>query len=318
MLPQVTCIGIATLDTVLSVAPPLPLDGRVLASDGAMAGGGPAATAAAALARLGIPAAFVGRVGSDAAGACIRSSLLAEGVDVSGLQVIEGAASPFSAVLVDPTSAERLIVAHPGTCPPIQLTRKDVRRCHQSRWVHVDQTGWPAVRQLRTVGVETLISVDGGNPIPELDLSLVTLYAPTMAELCAVSGIEDVQAAMAWALDQGPRLVVVTRGAAGSLAMARFELDAAPAAMHLLSAPDGPPNLVAEPAPTIAVRSTLGAGDVFHGALVANLLHGASVREALRAANLVAALSCAALDGRSGIPDQAALAGALDLSARAQ
>jgi sugar/nucleoside kinase (ribokinase family) len=53
--------------------------------------------------------------------------------------------------------------------------------------------------------------------------------------------------------------------------------------------------------------STLGAGDVFHGALLAWLLRDAPLDEALRAANAAAALSCRALDGRSAIPTRAEL-----------
>jgi len=48
--------------------------------------------------------------------------------------------------------------------------------------------------------------------------------------------------------------------------------------------------------------STLGAGDVFHGALLACFVRGLELRDALRHANACAALSCRALDGRSAIP----------------
>ncbi len=48
--------------------------------------------------------------------------------------------------------------------------------------------------------------------------------------------------------------------------------------------------------------STLGAGDVFHGALLAALARGLELREALVKANRCAALSCRALDGRSALP----------------
>jgi sugar/nucleoside kinase (ribokinase family) len=48
--------------------------------------------------------------------------------------------------------------------------------------------------------------------------------------------------------------------------------------------------------------STLGAGDVFHGALLAALVRGLELRDALALANRCAALSCRALDGRSAIP----------------
>jgi sulfofructose kinase len=48
--------------------------------------------------------------------------------------------------------------------------------------------------------------------------------------------------------------------------------------------------------------STLGAGDVFHGTLLACLVRGLPLRNALVRANACAALSCRALDGRSAIP----------------
>ena len=54
--------------------------------------------------------------------------------------------------------------------------------------------------------------------------------------------------------------------------------------------------------------STLGAGDVFHGALLAGLVQGRPLRETLELANTAAALSCRALDGRSAIPTLAELA----------
>jgi sulfofructose kinase len=60
--------------------------------------------------------------------------------------------------------------------------------------------------------------------------------------------------------------------------------------------------LVTAPGFTVDVMSTLGAGDVFHGALVAQLIHGFALQEAMLRANAVAALSCTGLDGQSKIP----------------
>ena len=48
----------------------------------------------------------------------------------------------------------------------------------EAEWVHVDHVGYPAVR-----GRGLRLSVDGGNPIADLDLSEVALYAPTEATL---------------------------------------------------------------------------------------------------------------------------------------
>jgi sulfofructose kinase len=53
----------------------------------------------------------------------------------------------------------------------------------------------------------------------------------------------------------------------------------------------------------VDVKGTLGAGDVFHGALVAQIIQGFPLQEAMRRANAVAALSCLGLDAQSKIPN---------------
>jgi sulfofructose kinase len=268
-MTHVVCLGLATRDTIWQVPSHPPVDGRVVAEEVVVAGGGPAATAAVALARLGVDVAFAGAVGDDDAGTFVADGLAAEGVDISALAVVTGARTPQSAILVGPDGT-RSIVHHPGTAAMPAYAARD------TEWLHVDHVGH---RHLRgRAPVERKVSVDGGNPIVGLDLTGVSLYAPTEQALQAQFG--DARAAIA----AGAELVVVTRGAAGSVATTR--------AGALVEAP----GIACDPV------STLGAGDVFHGALLAWLLRDAPLHEALRAANRAAALSCRALDGRSAIP----------------
>jgi sugar/nucleoside kinase (ribokinase family) len=265
----VVCVGLATQDTILAVPSHPPEDGRVVATDCVEAGGGPAATAAVALARLGVDVAFVGAVGDDATGATIRADLAGEGVDVSGLLLVPGARSPRSTILVGPDGS-RTIVHLPGTA----AIRVDPDLLRAAEWVHVDHAGYPAVR-----GLGTRLSVDAGNPIPGLDLAEVALYAPTES---ALGG--DLERTARAAVAAGAKLVVVTRGADGSAAVTN----------------EG--EFIVVPAPPVDAVSTLGAGDVFHGALLAQLVRNVPLRDALAAANRIAAQSCRALDGRSAIP----------------
>ena len=58
--PAVLCIGHLTVDLITVVDEAPREEERILASDGVLASGGPAATAAVALARLGVPSAFLG------------------------------------------------------------------------------------------------------------------------------------------------------------------------------------------------------------------------------------------------------------------
>jgi sugar/nucleoside kinase (ribokinase family) len=258
---RVACVGLATRDTIWRVPSHPSVDGRVVATEVVVAGGGPAATAAVTLARLGVEVVFAGAVGDDDAGNFVREGLAAEGVDVSHLAVARGARTPQSMILVCPDGT-RSIVHHPGDA---QIPDVDL----EADWVHVDHAGYGHAHGR--------ISLDGGNPIDGLDLRGVALYAPTEERLRADFG--DARAA----LDAGAEIVVVTRGAEGSVATTR----------------DG--EVEAPGVPCEAV-STLGAGDVFHGALLAYLVRDAPLADALRAANAAASLSCRALDGRSAIP----------------
>jgi sulfofructose kinase len=263
---EVVCIGLATLDSIFALPRHPGPEDRVVADALTVAGGGPAATAAVALARLGVEVAFVGAVGDDGAGREIRAGLEREGVDVEELRTTSGARSPQSTILV--TGAGRTIVHYPGTAV-LAPSPAAVERMRAAAWVHADHAGYAAVPD----GVR--LSVDGGNPIPGLDLSRVALYAPTATALALTP--ED-------ALAAGAGLLVVTQGAAGCAAYTGTETLELPGV------------------PVDGLVSTLGAGDVFHGALLAALVREEPLAAALTFANRAAALSCRALDGRSAIP----------------
>ena len=267
---RVVSVGLATRDTILAVPRHPAADELVLATDVAVAGGGPAATAAVTLARLGIEVAFVGAVGDDETGAFIRAGLEEEGVDVSELAIVPGRRSPQSAIYVGPGT--RAIAAFRGDMGAPSLSARAERLCREAEWVHVDQTGYGAVPR------DVRLSVDAGNPVEGLDVDGVALYAPTETGLQRDFGTAEA------ALDAGAQLVVVTRGAHGCTAF-------------------GPDGVVEAAAPPIGDPvSTLGAGDVFHGALLAALVRAQPLADALAFANRAAALSCRALDGRAAIP----------------
>ena len=277
---EVVCVGATNWDTI-AVVDRLPRDDeRMQAETVLQAGGGPAATAAVALARLGVPVGFAGVVGADDAGRLAVESLEREGVDVSRVQVRRDVATGQSLVLVCRQTSGRAIVT---TSPPPPDGPVDVAGV---RWAHADHSGWAAVRDL--VGGPVRTSLDGGNPVPGLRLSGLDLYAPTqerLEQVCGVTGPEALVAARA----AGAREVVATRGAAGALVLA------AGAAVTEV------------PGFAVEVTSTLGAGDVFHGALLAGLVTGHDLAAATRRAAACAALSCRGVDGRSAIPDAAEL-----------
>ncbi|MBL8238343.1 MAG: hypothetical protein JNM66_13040 [Bryobacterales bacterium] len=294
MSSTVVCIGVACHDTIAVAAGAVVPDGRIVASEIVEAGGGNAATAAVALARLGIGVSFIGRVGRDETGERIGAGLAGEGVDVAGLKGTEGRTGR-SVIIVNPETGQRSIVTYSGAAVTMTLTVDELEACAAAEWVHVDQTGFRVVRQLREAGIQTPVSLDGGTVVAGLDLGLVDMYAPTRNELLRTMGTGDLEEALGRALAAGPRMVAVTCGEEGSVGAVRGEVLRVPAF--------APPVMV----------STLGAGDVFHGALLAGLVEGMGVGDALRYANGAAALACRAMDGRSGIPGRGELRGFVGL-----
>jgi sulfofructose kinase len=278
--PRVLCIGSVTADSIAIVDRIPRADERELSDGFVAAGGGPAATAAVTLARLGVEVAMGGVVGDDEAGRFVRDSLEDEGVDTSLLLVDSSVATTRSIILVERESGTRTIV----TTPSRTLTSAEVPPGVE--WVHVDQVGYPAVRRL-SGRRDWSLSVDDGNRVAGLELAGVELYAPTRAVL-QERFAGDIADGLLAARRSGAGDVVATAGGAGA---------------YVLS-PDGVTHVPAAPVDAV---STLGAGDVFHGALIAGLLRGDPIVDAARFAGRIAAASCRALDGRSAIPRRAEL-----------
>lgn len=310
--PPLVFAGVAALDTIALVARMPGPDERVTTEAMTQAGGGPAATAAVAASRLGLPAAFVGMIGDDEEGDRIVAGLEREGVDASGVIRAPGARSAASIGLVDRGRGSRALVNRPGPALRIPPSGRAAGLLAAADWVHVDQAGWGAVVPLRRSS-RFRLSVDAGNPIPGFSPDGVDLYVPTLAALQARYGSRPAACSPGDAcagdacpglldavLADGAGCVVATCGEHGSIG----------------TCPGAGPVAVA--ALAVEVVSTLGAGDVFHGALLAATVRGMPLRERLSYAAAVAGLSCRALDGRSAIPSHAeALAAASTVAAEA-
>lgn len=275
-------VGAATYDAIALVDGFPGADERVVAQSVVYAGGGPAATAAVAASRLGARVAFVGTVGDDANGRAILEGLSDEGVDVTGVSVSHTQDSAASVVIVDRTRGTRAICNRPA--PLIDLA-PGAGLIGSAPIVHVDHVGWGPLHASGLLPATACLSVDAGNDIPGFRADRVDLQVPTVEALRRQYGDLPVDDLLVRAVADGATVVVATDGSRGS---------------HALTAA-GQSAFV--PALSVDVVSTLGAGDVFHGALVAAMVRRMPLRDQLAFANATAALSCRALDGRSGIPD---------------
>jgi sulfofructose kinase len=296
MSAAVLCLGIATLDHVFGVATMPQTAEKHRATSYAPVAGGCAATAAVAVARLSGRARLAARLGDDATGAAVVAALEAEGVDCALVDRAAGGVSPLSAVFVDP-AGERLIMNFRGAGladAPDRLTPQAVAASGAA----LTDTRWPAgaarlAGLARAAGVPCV--VDGEAPFEGLQdaLAAASHVAFSAQGLRAYARRDDLRDALAEARGRLSAWVCVTDGAAGVL--------------HAEGA-----GLAHTPAPRVAVRDTLGAGDVWHGAFALALAEGRPEPAAVRFASAAAALKCANGAGWTAIPDRAsadALAG---------
>jgi sulfofructose kinase len=280
---QAVCVGVVTIDTIALVDKYPSADERVMAQEISRAGGGPAAVAAVALSRLGIKSAIIGTIGDDADGKEVLRIFEKEGVDTSGISVGTSATAGSVIVASKEHSARAISTRQPMVQAPISEAAKKL--ITQAQWVHVDHVG---VNRLAELGISRgngpLISFDAGYGVETFDPITVDLFVPTDRQMALRYPGIDLAVALENDSMKAGNTVVATQGSAGS---AGFSPET---------------GLVTAPGFTVDVMSTLGAGDVFHGALVAQLIQGFPLQEAMRRANAVAALSCTGLDGQSKIP----------------
>ena len=124
------------------------------------------------------------------------------------------------------------------------------------------------------------------------------LFAPNDRQMSERYPDLDIAAAVQRDAEIGENMVVATMGSKGSIGFSKSSglVTAAPIRTEIVS--------------------TLGAGDVFHGALLAKLIEGLELKSAMEQANVVAALSCRGLDGQSAIPTKLELEAFLNESKR--
>lgn len=285
---RIACVGIAVQDRIYTLEALPHEGGKYVAQQYREVGGGPAATAAVAAARLGAQVDFIGRVGDDATGTQLFAELESLGVNTSQARQITGARSSQSAILVD-AAGERVIVNYPSPDLPddadwldgIDFGRYDAVLA-DVRW-HEGATR--ALTLARRAGVMTLLD---GDVTPQDIRSLVALSdhaafsAPGLARLAPGLSPQDALKTTK-SLTNGH--VYVTLGKEGCLWLENDD------------------TLHRQAGFTVEAVDTTGAGDVFHGALAVMLARGESPQEAVRFASAVAALKCTRPGGRAGIPD---------------
>ncbi len=280
-MTSVLVVGVAVADYIFYVDE-FPSEGaKYRAKDAAIVGGGCAANAAVAIAKLGGEPKLAARLGGDPVGDMILGDLAADGVDIS-LCDRSGERSSFSSVFVD-RSGERMIMNYRGAglnnnTDRILKAPQTKAFLADTRWTEGALAAMELARQRGVPGVldvESPAEADAFRPASHLAFSLQGLNS-FFPEREPAEALEDcVTAYGGWAC--------VTMGAEGVIYLG----------------PNGKGHVEGY---AVKATDTLGAGDVWHGAFALQLAEGAGETDAIRFANAVAAIKCTRSGGRAGTP----------------
>jgi sulfofructose kinase len=290
LLPcDVLCLGHAAYDLTFTVAHHPAPDEKSVADRLVSSGGGPAANAAVAVARLGGRSAFAGYLGQDVYGDLHLAELEAEGVDTR--LVARGLdPTPLSVILAKPDGRRSLINYRGQTrpLPPHSINLSYI----QPQVILFDglepDASPPIAQWARARGIPTVLDAGSVHRGTEALVGLVDFVVASEKFGLGYTGVANPVTAVARLAQKG-QTAVITLGERGLV----------------WQSPTGAGQMAAWP--VTAVDST-GAGDAFHGAFAYGLALGQPWLELLRYASAAGALCCTCYGARVGLPGATAVA----------
>ncbi len=294
---MIAAIGIATVDHIMVLDGFNAADGTFLAETYRVEGGGMAATALCAAAKLGSRTRLFARIGDDINGRFIVEGLNACAVDTSGMVTIPDAPSFTSIIMVDRNTGEKQFYS--GRNQPVLEDRAefDADALAGSKvllvdgfWMEVAIVGarWAFKRGIPVVG-DFKSRYDG---LEELLPYVSYLIVPEFFahELTGSRLLTDMLRGLRTLC---PGLPVITRGDRGGV-----YLQGEKVRQYRVFPVD--------------VVDTTGAGDAFHGAFCHFLAHGFDTARCLDHASAVGAMTCRKVGGRAGLPSATDLKAFMD------
>ncbi|TKB54308.1 ribokinase [Ferrimonas aestuarii] len=295
--PKLTVLGSINVDHLLQVDA-FPRPGETLtANQYDIVGGGKGANQAVAATKLGANVSMIGCVGKDAIGSQFVADFSAMGMDVSGIEAIEGAATGLAMIYVD-ANGENNIGIWPGANA---LLTKAKAAEHQSLIQDADlllmqlespiETLIEAAKLAKAAATQVILNPAPAKALPEELLEHVDMLTPNETEAELLTGIkvetlEDAQrAANKLHSDYGIKQVLITLGKRG-----------------VWLSQDGQGQQIE--GFSVEAKDTTAAGDTFHGGLVTALLEGKPLIDAIVFGQGAAALSVTQMGAQSSIPSR--------------
>lgn len=287
-MTRVLCVGIAVVDFIFRFDTVPHTSGKHVAKGFEPVVGGMATNGAIAVSRLGGNAALMSRVGADPNGRFSRDEIITHGVDVTAVEETADAPTSLSAVAIG-DDGERLLFNHQDPrllfdvpSPPRTAFGAFDALLVDTRWPAAGVTGLELAAERGMPGVA---DIDHAIEARWLNASLrAASHVVFSSEGLATSlGIDGLEAGIAEARRLTPGRIAVTMGGDGVVWV------------------DGE-TLRRVPAFKVRAIDTLGAGDVFHGALALALGERRAWPDALVFASAAAAVKCSRPSGRGSFP----------------
>lgn len=259
------------------------------------ANGGKGANQAVAAARLGGDVVFLTCVGDDMQGRMLKEVFASDGIHTEHMKFITTSPTGTALIFVA-DDGENCIAVAPGANG--ELLPEDIDKAadafSEASWLLLQlevplKTVYHAVDVAFAKGIKVILNpapISGA--IPSEVLSKLWLITPNETEAEKLTGIkidsaEDAYRASEALLAQGVQNVIVTLGSSGSVICNASLREFVPARK-------------------VEAVDTVGAGDVYNGALVTALAEGKSLPDAARFATLASSIAVTRPGAQTGVP----------------
>jgi ribokinase len=293
--PRVVVVGSLNMDIVATMQR-MPRTGETLRGDSMKyTPGGKGANQAVGCACLSLNTSMIGCVGDDVFGEWIKRNLLENGVDVQGVEIVEGLSTGTAIISHTPRDNSIIIVggANDRCTGAIIEQHKDMIRGADLLLMQLEipvDTVEQALAVAKQAGVLTVLNPAPAQELPEGVKRDVDYMTPNETEWEIISGVpcDSDEALLStitdWERKYGNK-VIVTRGDKGCCYVEGNSLQ------HVM-------------APQVRVSDTTGAGDAFNAAMAYGLLQSgtSSLREILSFAVASASLSVQTFGAQEGMP----------------
>jgi ribokinase len=294
---EVVVLGAAAVDIVARVTEMPRKDSIIFADSCEAFPGGAGANVATGIARLGRKVTFLGKVGSDENGRLLLNAFEQDRVDTSAILTADGEPSAKCFIPID-KNGDRWIFALGGAALLETVEELDTTQIETARVLYVAEAFTTVASKAIQIARQSdaLVVYCPGGVVMWADRSemedlirLTDVLILSRAEAVAFSGNNNVEQALSYFENLGPKVVVITLGGDGVLA----SLKGAHITVPVWQTP--------------LVIDTTGAGDAFNAGFIVGCLEGLDWEQSLVKGSACAAVKLGKVGARTGLPTHAEL-----------